>query len=342
MQPLTSPVGEDCQLDGVTLRVCLCRRWCRPCCSFRHRRCCLLRVLCLLAQLYAHVLVGGDVGGAARLNHDGADVVDEHGRACINKRGGEEAPRNGVLERMPARAWICADAAALTRPLAAASGQRAGAAHLAQRAPASGRTAGRRAWAAARPAQSKPRRWLPAAAGGLQGKRACSAQPNQHEPIIHINQRERKKSPLLLVKAATAAAAQGSQGMHALCCPTTRMPTCVSRHLPCLWQLDVPAAGPHPQVIHQDAAPLQLEPKLTLQGQGRAGQRTVSRMGGQHQGRGRGWEWRTAGWRHRQPTHAAWLSVTVAEHQADALLHRPPGRPARMPPRSRHQRGRGS
>ena len=56
-------------------------------------------------------------------------------------------------------------------------------------------------------------------------------------------------------------------------CPTTRSPTtnptCVSGHLPCLWQLDVPAAGPHPQVINQDASALQLEPKLSLQGQGR-------------------------------------------------------------------------
>ena len=42
-------------------------------------------------------------------------------------------------------------------------------------------------------------------------------------------------------------------------------PTCIGWLLLRFWQLSVPPTGPHPQVIHQDCSPLQLEPKLTLQ-----------------------------------------------------------------------------
>jgi len=44
--------------------------------------------------------------------------------------------------------------------------------------------------------------------------------------------------------------------------------TCTCRLLRRLRQLTMPPAGPHPQVVHQNGAPLQLEPKLALQAEG--------------------------------------------------------------------------
>lgn len=78
------PVGEDGQLDGVALHS-------------------LLRLLCACSgppplQLDSHVLGGSDMSSAAGLHHDGADAVDEHGRACISTQAGQACNAGGRAE----------------------------------------------------------------------------------------------------------------------------------------------------------------------------------------------------------------------------------------------------
>ncbi len=86
----------------------------------------------------------------------------------------------------------------------------------------------------------------------------------QHTDLTTHQRPAAPPPPLASQKAATNQASQEGSNRPAKQRPPYP-PTCTLWRLPRLRQLGMPPAGPHAQIIHQDAAALQLEAKLALQ-----------------------------------------------------------------------------